>query len=530
MPGTNAPELLSQAEWALARRDYSGAHEFCLQALKTAPRSGHAYTLLGVIAAEHANHAKALDLFDQAAPLSPADPRPHAHKARSLLALNRHDDARAAAQAAAALAPKDALTLDTIGVVFSRTGKHEDAILFFERAIAAGARSANIHYNLGAARQFLGRFDAATDAYRDAVKRDPDMHKALSALVQLKKQTPGDNLIPALEALFARSGSEPDCALHVGHALAKTHEDLGQPLAALDWLHKAKAPKLQTLGDFEIRDAAAFDAARDTIHAPLPSQNDAAPIFIVGLPRTGTTLIDRILSSHPSVQSAGELTAFSLLVKRQAQTPSPLVLDAETLNAANTIDFTKLGEDYLRAASARIAAPRFTDKMPFNFFYAALILKALPNARIICLRRHPLDSIFSNYRQLFATSFTYYNYAYALETAARFYVQFNALIAHWRKHLPPERFTEIAYEDTVTNLEPTARRLCAFAGLAFDPACLNFHDNAAPVATASSVQVRQPLYTSSIGRWRRYQGRLAAAAQILFDVGLLSQEDLDAAR
>ncbi len=356
------------------------------------------------------------------------------------------------------------------------------------------------------------------------------MYKALSALVQLKKQTPEDNLIQPLEALFAKAGHEPDCALHVGHALAKTYEDFGEALVAFDWLLKAKAPKLRALDDFEARDEASFEAAKRTTGFCPASANTDSPIFIVGLPRTGTTLIDRILSSHPDVQSAGELTAFSLLVKRQTQTPSPLVLDAETLDAANAIDFTKVGDEYLRAAGARISAPRFTDKMPFNFFYAALILKALPNARIICLRRHPLDSILSNFRQLFATSFTYYNYAYSLDAAARFYARFDALIAHWRANLPPERFTEIAYEETVTNLEPNVHRLCAFACLDFDPACLNFHENAAPVATASSVQVRQPLYSSSIGRWRRYQGRLAAAAQILLDAGLISQDEFDAAQ
>jgi len=525
MPDPTAPELLSHAEAALARRDYAKVHALCLKALEADSGSGRAYALLGTIAAAHAHHVKALELLDCAIGLSPTDPRSLAQKGRSLLALNRHDEALAAASAAAMLKPTDALTLDTIGVIFSRTGRHQDAVQFFERAIRAGAKPANVFYNLGAARQFLGQFDEAADAYREAIKRNPDMHKALSALVQLKKQSPDDNLIPALETLFAKSGQEPDCALHVGHALAKTYEDLGEPLAAFDWLLKAKAPKLRTLGNFEARDAAAFDAAKRTADIPLSSTNTDSPIFIVGLPRTGTTLIDRILSSHPGVQSAGELTTFSLLVKRQTRTPSPLVLDAETLDAAGSLDFSALGQDYMRLARSRISAPRFTDKMPFNFFYAALILKALPNARIICLRRHPLDSILSNFRQLFATSFTYYNYAYSLETAARFYVRFHALIAHWRANLPADRFIEVSYEDVVQELEPNARRLCAFAGLDFDPACLAFHENAAPVATASSVQVRQPLYASSIGRWRRYKGRLADTAKILFEAGLLSADD-----
>src|SRR5262249_4488492 len=155
------------------------------------------------------------------------------------------------------------------------------------------------------------------------------------------------------------------------------------------------------------------------------------------------------------------------------------------------------------------------DKMPLNFFYAGLILRALPNARIICLQRDAMDSALSNYRQLFATSFTYYNYAFSLGDTARYVVAFNRLMMFFREALPNDRFTEARYEDLVANQEDETRRLLTFCDLDWDPACLDFHENKAAVATASSVQVRQPLYSTSIGRWRRYAKGLEGAAQIL---------------
>ncbi len=146
--------------------------------------------------------------------------------------------------------------------------------------------------------------------------------------------------------------------------------------------------------------------------------------------------------------------------------------------------------------------------MPLNFFYAALIHAALPNARIVCLRRNPMDACLSNVRQLFATRFSYYDYSFDLLDTGRYYLQFDSLIATWRRALPAARFIEVRYEALVADLERESRRLVAFCDLPWNDACLNFHANAAPVATASSVQVRSPIYTDSVDRWKRYGGKL----------------------
>ena len=199
----------------------------------------------------------------------------------------------------------------------------------------------------------------------------------------------------------------------------------------------------------------------------------AEPIFIVGMPRTGTTLVERILSNHPAVFAAGELTNFALELKRAAATPSNRVLDAETLAAAARVDPRALGEAYVASTRPRTGhTPRFIDKMPLNFFYAALIQRALPNAKIICLRRDPLDACLSNYRQLFATTFSYYDYSYDLLDTGRYYLQFDALARHWREAIPAN-YTEVHYEDVVEHTEREARRLVEFCGLDWDPACLS---------------------------------------------------------
>ncbi|MFN3816528.1 sulfotransferase [Brevundimonas sp.] len=423
--------------------------------------------------------------------------------------LHRHDEARAAAEAGAALMPAEAHTLDTLGVVLTRTGAFAPAADLFRLATGLQPRNPSYLYNLGAALQFVGDMTGAGEAYERALAVDPENYKALSSLIGLSRQTEATQRIAELEARFDPQDADPARQLHIGHALAKTCEDLGRYAEALDWLQRAKTGMRRQRGYALEQDRALFAAAMRTGSPEAsgrgPGHDDGTPIFIVGLPRTGTTLLDRVLSSHPDVVSAGELSDFSLILKRMAGTPSPLVLDPDTLDAAAGVDLAEVGRRYV-ARTRKVAgeSPRIIDKMPLNVLNAGLILQALPNARIICLRRDPVDSALSNYRQLFATDFPYYGYSLDLADAGRYYALFDRLVAHWRDTLPPDRFTEVAYEDLVHDLEGQTRRLSAFCGLDFDPACLTFHENAAPVSTASSVQVRSPLYATSIGRWRRY--------------------------
>lgn len=510
---------LSQARILLRRKAYRDCHAVCLSVLKAQPDNAEAFLILGLLTAEHQNFTKALELFDRAIRAGDTSGESEAHSARCLIAINRRDEAVSMARAAANRSPTDALVLDTIGVVLSRAGHHEESLDYYRAAVTANPDEASYHYNLGAALQFIGQFSPAKAAFRACLARNPDDSRALVALASMGGGDAEGSLIPKLEAAWdARDQDDPDQALQLAHALARSYEDEQDPATAMDWLERGKRQKRATIRNRDEDDKACFAAAAALASQLLIADPPGAdgPIFIVGMPRTGTTLTDRILSSHPDVTSAGELSDFSVALKRQTQTSGPYVLDPETLNAARSTDLPRLGQTYLDKVAATLGLEgRFVDKMPLNAFFAPIILAAIPNARVVCLRRHAADTVLSNYRQLFATSFSYYAYAYDLKATARYVVRFFQLIDEYETALPATRFKILDYEALVADQEGQTRQLLAFCGLEFDPACLNFHENAAPVATASATQVRQPLYSSSMGRWKSYRPAMDPALEIL---------------
>lgn len=513
-----------QARRALLQRDYRRTHELCLQILAVAPDFSDAYYLLACIAAEHENFRKAFEVAGRAVALQPQRARYHAFRARCCIALNDSRQAAEIALHALSLPQTDAAALDTIGVALTRAGRYADALEPLRRAATEDPTVAAYQYNYATVLQFNGDLAAAAAAYRRALQLDPEHSAAwlgLSALI--------DHLEPAEVAAIQARLQRPldeDAELHLCHALARHHESLGDPKQAFGWLQRGKLRKRACLGYHPGQDQILFDTVRQVcseqwLSARSPASDSSEPIFIVGMPRTGTTLVERILSSHPDVYSAGELTQFALTIKHATRTHSNLILDEQTLRAAGDLDYSRLGDRYIESTRPRTGhVPRFIDKMPLNFFYAGFIHRALPNARILCMRRNPLDACLSSYRQLFATRFPYYNYSFDLLDAGRYYLQFDALMRYWGAALP-ERFMEVRYESVVADLESEARRLVAFCGLRWDPACLDFHRNQAPVATASSVQVRQPLYRTSVERWRKYEFALQPLQDLLRSAGAI---------
>ena len=466
-----------------------------------------------MVAAAGRRYTEACTAIERGLSYDATRPDYHAQYARCLALLNRNDEARAAAGRAEALTPDDALTLDTLAVVWSRLGDHARAIPLFERAVAQRPGAADFHYNLAASLRILGRFDEAERELETVVRLAPRVYRAHSALADLRKQTATHNHVARLETLLDDVGGDVDGELHVRHALAKELEDLGEYARAFAHLTAGKVRKRRTL-DYTIADDEAlfatlervFDARRCA--APPSGCPSREPIFVVGLPRSGTTLVERILSAHSAVRSAGELQNFGVALKRAAATPSNRVLDAQTIEQGAHCDLAAVGQRYIDSTRPLTGnTPHFVDKLPLNFFYIGFIHSALPNAKIVCLRRQPLDSCLSLYRQLFAVTFSYYNFTYELADIGRYYVLFDRLLAHWRRVLPG-KVLEVSYESLVTEQEPTTRALLDFCGLPWEAQCLDFHTNAAPVATASSVQVRAPLYGTAVGRWRRYAEQL----------------------
>lgn len=514
---------LTEAERLLAARDFRAAHAVCMAILRADQREVGAFFVLGLIGAEHDNHLKALELFDRSLALDANHVRAHAHRGKALARLGRVREAEAAAERAAALDPADALTLDTIGVVFSHAGLHERASHFFQRAAEKAPRNANILHNLGVSQQFSGDFDGAERSFRAELALDPGKRRPYAALVNLSKQTRERNFIPQLENQFQAAAGDANARLQVGHSLAKTWEDIGDHERSLAWLVRAKEAKRAELGDVIGPLRAMAEAATAQMPPASQGHGDPRPIFVVGMPRTGTTLVDRILSSHPDVMSAGELADFG--AQLHLMTGAPPGREVEMFAAAAKLDMVALGRNYCEAVRSRTgSAPRFVDKMPVNILHAGLVHRALPEARIICLRRHPMDACLSTFRQIFGTEVRHYWYTYDLEDAGAYYAIFDAMVARWRELLPAERFMEVRYEGIVADLETEARRMLAFCGLSWDPRCLDFHENEAPVATASAVQVRAPLYASSVGRWKRYGAALDPLRRALEKAGVAVED------
>ena len=269
-------------------------------------------------------------------------------------------------------------------------------------------------------------------------------------------------------------------------ALAKEHEDLDELPLAFDHFAAGKsAGKAQRDYSFE-EDRTLFDALiqafPDVQHDAIAGDPTDEPIFVIGMPRTGTTLVERIISSHPDVYSAGELQNFAVALKRATGSRTPTILDLDVITRAREVDWKMLGEAYLtstRPATGR--KPHFIDKLPHNFLYAGFIARALPNARIICLRRDPIDTVLSNFRQLFAQKSAYYGYSFDLLDAGRYYVLFDRLMTHW-KQVFPGRILEVHYESLVEAQEQHSRELLDFCGLSWHEGVMHFEKNDAPVS------------------------------------------------
>ena len=321
------------------------------------------------------------------------------------------------------------------------------------------------------------------------------------------------NNIERLLNLKARTTGNTNGLLHICHALAKEYECLGDFEKSLVVLQQGNAAKKLQLGYHISQDEKLFAAMSqcfsDEFVAQVNKASDSTkPIFIVGLPRSGTTLVDRIISSHSQVTSAGELQNFAVELKKMTLTTSRQVLDEETIYAAKNLDFQQLAQRYLASTQPLSDKTlRFIDKMPLNFFYLGFIKKAFPRAKIIIMRRNPIDTCLSNFRTLFAVNFSYYNYAYDLLDSAQYYRLFASLITQWQRQYG-EQLLQVVYEDLVHAPEKQIKRILDYCELEWQPACLDFHHNQQPVSTASSVQVRKPMNADSIDRWKRYGQQL----------------------
>lgn len=428
---------IAAARAALDRGDFAQTAALASALCRKQPDRPDGWYLLGLAEAGAGRISRALPLVQRAVAQAPT-PQNLAQYARLLSQGRRDGDAGRIARAALALAPDDAYSLDTIGCVLARLGDHEGSLAPFEAAVALDPDNVGFRYNLAAACGFTGRVTEACDHYEALLARAPGHSRAHYALSILKRYDAADNHVDRLRTVLSSTG-DPLEVMRLRYALAKELEDMGRHAQAYAQLASANAARKRDIGyDFQT-DAALFDAIEAGFDADALQGNgsghgldDAAPIFVVGMPRTGTTLVDRILSSHPDVGSAGELQAMPLAVKEAAATASRVVVDAETIRASLRADPRELGERYMERASPHRPAGKlhFIDKLPANMLYIGHIAHALPRARIVCLRRNPMDTVWSNFKNLFAPGSAYYFYSNDLMDTARYFARFDRLMAY----------------------------------------------------------------------------------------------------
>ena len=516
---SNTTKILhQQAQQALNQGLYQQAHQKIIAILQQDKFFADAYFLLAMIASAHHNFLKAIELIKQANKLAPNNAEYLSQLAKHYALENNHVQAVYFAELTAQIASKSSLTLDTLGVAYSKIGLHEKAVIFFQQAVVINDKNPNYFFNLGAALKFIGDFDGAKKAYEKTIAIAPNYYKAHAALTGLGGISATSNHIPLLEQLFSQT-QHADDRLYIGHALAREYESLKDFDKAFFYLDMAKKCKLKQFNYHLDEDKALFSSLEShfkNLDSPkVQGFETDEPIFVVGMPRSGTTLVERIISQHSEVTSAGELQHFGLLLKKMAKTTSKRVIDAETITATKNINFAKLGEDYIestRAITGKTA--KFVDKMPLNVLYVGFILKALPKAKIVCLDRNPLDTIISNFRQLFAVNQSYYNYSYDLESTTEFYLLFKQLTTLWLA-LFPENFYFINYEKLVNDPINEAKQLIEFCNLSWQEQCVDIDQNSAPVATASAMQVRSPINNSSVANWKKYDAYLDGVKAIL---------------
>jgi tetratricopeptide (TPR) repeat protein len=443
-------------------------------------------------------------------------------------AQGRWAQAQERMQALAGPAQADAAASAALGDFASALGDYALAFAAYDRAVALRPERSRYWFNRAAVRRFLGQIALAEADYDQCLELDPGDAQAWLNRADLRVQTPERNHVAGLQQRLGRAPLSWQDEVRLRYALAKELEDLGESQAAWSHLAAGAALRRRHLRYDPAEDLNTVDwlieafASERVPHAPAADAAAPTPIFIVGMPRTGSTLVDRMLGSHSQVFSAGELSDLGNAVVDAARRVLGRSASRRELVAASVrADAAALGADYLARARPHTeplmrGERHFTDKMPLNYLYCPLIDAALPQARIVHVSRHPMATCYGMFKVLFDQG---YPFSYDLDEIANHYIGYRRLIAHWHTVMPG-RILEVSYEQLVADPAGQCRRLLDALGLPWEDGCLDFPNNPAPTATASATQVRRPIYASALHQWRRYAAQLEPLRQRLEAAGI----------
>jgi tetratricopeptide (TPR) repeat protein len=506
----NDPELMATTA-ALARNQLPDAERMARLRLRRWPGDIAAMRLLGEICMRSRRNDEAIRLLEDALQRAPGFDAARQNYAVALNRAGRHAEALAELDTVLEVRPDDQILHDMKAVILGRLGNVEDAIATYERLLERKEGHANIWIGYGNALKTAGRTSGAVAAYRRAISLQPGSGGAWWSLANLKTVRFDAADIQAMQVQLQRTDLDETTRANFEFSLGKALEDAGQYELAFSHYAKGNAVRRKqaaydaTVNHANMRRACAthtreFFAARKGMGFDAPD-----PIFVLGMPRSGSTLIEQILSSHPAVEGTAELTAIIAIAHELGQRGAKPGVAAyqDALSSLDAAQLRALGERYLERTRSqrRTDAPFFIDKMPNNFAHVGMIHLILPNAKIIDTRRHPMACCFSNFKQNFTRG---QEFSYGLADMGHYYRDYVALMAHYDQVLPG-RIHRVIYEDVVEDTEAQVRRLLDYCGLPFDERCLRFFENDRAVRTASSEQVRRPIYREGVDHWRRFE-------------------------
>jgi tetratricopeptide (TPR) repeat protein len=398
-------------------------------------------------------------------------------------------------------------------------GMPAEAQRHYARAAELAPDDGQHFYNLATVNRILGNVDAADAALSRCLELTPDDTRAHSLRAGIRTQTQEQNNVDALKAAHLRADEKPRRRARLCYSLSKELEDIGNYSESFDYLNQGSLSRRADMQYDLQNDLDAFQRIRETYTADLfdghiEGHINAEPIFIIGMPRTGTNLVDRILANHSVVYSAGKLQSFPIELMKHCQEidGTPAVRAADRMSRSASVDFALLGEDYIagtRPGTGKTA--HFVDKLPQNFLYAGMIHLALPKARIVLLERDPMDACYAAYKTLFEGGNPY---SYDLEELAKYYVAHSQLVNHWQTVMPGVMHV-VEYEALAVNPKSVTEGLLSYCGLSWEEACLSFHGKENTATTASVAQSSSELFRSSIGNWRNFEEQLKPVSDIL---------------
>jgi len=490
------------------------------KAIAASPSFVGAHNNLGIALVMLGRFEEAILQFLRAMAAAPNYADAHSNLATALAALELYEGAAAHYRRAVTINPDFVAAHINLGHTLVVLNRPEEAVAACGRAIELAPGSGDGYFALGTALRMLGRLTQSRSVLEKGLEVSParaDLHRALA---EIKRFVPGDRQLALMEELASAPASlAPPQRVQLHFALAKAYADIDRPERAFEHLIEGNSLKRREVAFDEAETHEGLRRIEAAFTPELLRQKQGrghpspVPVFVFGMPRSGTTLVEQIIASHPCAFGADERMDLSRLVGTLAGadgTPTfPTMIHSVTAPQLHA-----LGTAYL--AGIRAAAPdveRIVDKMPANFLFAGLIHLALPNAKLIHVRRDPLDTCVSCYARLFAGP--HLPYTYDLGELGRYYRGYERLMTHWRRVLPQGVMLEVEYEELIADIAPQARRILAHCGLAWDERCLAFHETQRPVRSASAAQVRQPLYRSAVGRARPYMRMLGPLLEAL---------------